>query len=294
MPQMTDTVLLRGGLNLVTPPIATPAGQVTAAINYEPEVAGYRRIAGYERFDGQQAPSTGSTSNEMETLRDAIEKVPGVGPVRGVHVYNGAVYAFRDKVSGGGAMYKSSDDGWVEQTFGYTLDFVSGTAAFSEQDTLTGGTSGATATIERVVLTSGSFSDGDAAGFFVLSNLSGEFQASETITSASGSATNGAASEQAITLPSGGRYKFLNHNFYGAAKSARMYFANGTGTAFEWDGEVLAPIRTGSNAGGSPDAIEYLLETGGDNILTADGDKIIISRGELDTPNYIAEFHNHL
>ena len=55
--QQTSTTLLKGGLNLTTPAIDIPPGMCIAALNYEPEVRGYRRVGGYERFDGQAKPS---------------------------------------------------------------------------------------------------------------------------------------------------------------------------------------------------------------------------------------------
>lgn len=53
-----DTVVLDGGLDLVTPSVAIPSGRVTAAENYERGInGGYRRINGFERFDGRPSPS---------------------------------------------------------------------------------------------------------------------------------------------------------------------------------------------------------------------------------------------
>lgn len=60
MPQQTSTTILRGGLNLVTPAVAIPPGQCIAAKNYEPEVRGYRRWGGCERYDGRPRPSDAS------------------------------------------------------------------------------------------------------------------------------------------------------------------------------------------------------------------------------------------
>lgn len=49
---------LEGGLDLMTPVISVPPGRVSDAQNYEPEISGgYRRIDGYERFDGRLSPS---------------------------------------------------------------------------------------------------------------------------------------------------------------------------------------------------------------------------------------------
>jgi hypothetical protein len=50
---------LAGGLDLMTPPIAVQPGRVSDAQNYEPEISGgYRRIDGYERYDGRPSPTS--------------------------------------------------------------------------------------------------------------------------------------------------------------------------------------------------------------------------------------------
>ncbi|WP_420411605.1 hypothetical protein [Roseibium sp.] len=53
----TSSILLRGGLNLVTPAMAMPPGMVIASEGYEADVSGYTRFAGYERLDGRPKPS---------------------------------------------------------------------------------------------------------------------------------------------------------------------------------------------------------------------------------------------
>jgi hypothetical protein len=54
---------LAGGLDLLTPPISVQPGRASGAQNYEPEISGgYRRIDGYERYDGRTAPSAASYS----------------------------------------------------------------------------------------------------------------------------------------------------------------------------------------------------------------------------------------
>jgi hypothetical protein len=56
---LTDYFPLKGGLNLVTPPLSMPDGACRDALNFEVDIdGGYRRIAGYERYSGQIAPST--------------------------------------------------------------------------------------------------------------------------------------------------------------------------------------------------------------------------------------------
>lgn len=54
----TSSFNLKGGLNLVDSPLSMPPGMCLAAINYELLAReGYRRVDGYERFDGQTSPS---------------------------------------------------------------------------------------------------------------------------------------------------------------------------------------------------------------------------------------------
>jgi hypothetical protein len=170
MTQTASSALLRGGLNLVTPPLAIPAGTAIACINYEPDVGGYTSSPGFERFDGRDRPSDSSDPVEIATRRTNIQPVPGTGPVRGVQVFDGLVYAFRDQDAGTGGMFKSSSGGWVEITPGYVVFFNDGGTAFLEALEVVGGTSGAVGTIDRVVLQDGAW-DGTAQGYLVVSGL---------------------------------------------------------------------------------------------------------------------------
>ena len=57
-PTRQDYYPLGGGLDLVTPAIAVNPGKLIDSQNYEPAIAGgYRRIDGYERYDGQASPT---------------------------------------------------------------------------------------------------------------------------------------------------------------------------------------------------------------------------------------------
>lgn len=50
-----------GGMDIVTPSISVSPGTALDAQNYEPAISGgYRRIDGYERFDGRQSPTSAS------------------------------------------------------------------------------------------------------------------------------------------------------------------------------------------------------------------------------------------
>ena len=199
----------------------------------------------------------------IETTRALIQKVPGTGPVRGVWVYNGAVYAFRDNVAQTkGVMHKASPMGWTEQALGLEIAFTSGgTYEIQAGDVITGATSAAFATVTRVIVSSGDWTTGDAAGYLVLSVQTGTLQAENLDVGANLNVATIAGNSAEIALPIGGQYEFRNHNFYGASDRYRMYGVNGVGNAFEWDGSVFVKIRTGMVA---------------------------------DTPNHIAIFKMHL
>ena len=54
----TEVFALKGGLDLVSSALAIDSGALIDCVNYELDIAGgYRRIGGYERFDGRPAPS---------------------------------------------------------------------------------------------------------------------------------------------------------------------------------------------------------------------------------------------
>lgn len=113
-----DTFPLTGGIDVATPVIGLRPGNLLFATNYElAPIAGYRRINGYERHDGQTSPSDFDYGQDREDQRALIQPVPGSGPVRGVFVYQGAVHAFRDTADGlNKKLYKATPTGWTELT----------------------------------------------------------------------------------------------------------------------------------------------------------------------------------
>lgn len=346
MGQRATIVEMAGGLDLATPAIAKAPGSLIACQNYESDEQGYRRVDGYERFDGQARPSAASTAQlafengdtepsiddliegassgaygwlmeievtsgtwggsdaagtmilrhvsgtfsdgedlevsssafadcsgtqnpawatsdveeaayiatAAEAARDLIDAVPGSGPVRGVWTLNGETFAVRDN---GGAtaavIHKATASGWQAVTLGHIIEFTagdatSGTVGFFSGDTITGGSSGATATVDRVIKTTGAW-DATGEGFLVLSGITGTFSA-ETITGPTGTASAAGAQTQ-ITINPGGKYRTITKNFYGAAETTRIYGVSGVDRAFEFDGTSYVPIRTGL-----PDALD--------------------------------------
>lgn len=181
----------------------------------------------------------------IETRRTAISTVPGSGNILGVWEYSGVVYGFRNNAGGTAAvMYKSSAAGWVACDLGFTLDFDAGTAAFVVDEVLTGA-GGASGTVKKVVIESGSYAGNDAAGYIVLYSETGTFVNDEALT---GNAS-GAATADGIGLTNsfaaGGRFEFRNFNFTGHTADRKMYGVDGVNKAFEWDGSVFTWLPTG-------------------------------------------------
>lgn len=58
-------------------------------------------------------------------------------------------------------------------------------------------------------------------------------------------ATSSGWSQIATTLPAGGKYKIIIHNFFGASALEKVYGINGVGKAFEFDGTTVTFITTG-------------------------------------------------
>jgi hypothetical protein len=302
-----------------------PDGMCKDALNFEADVdGGYRRVAGYERFDGNPAPSDASyriiyatfsdTVNVGETIEGAtslatgvviavtdeyivftkatgnfeslenievasvvkavatgtaieggaptqllnaqyrnlaadeyrsdISAVPGSGGILGVHRYNGKVYAFRNNAGGSEAdMYESSASGWVKVNLGYEIEFTNASVSLADAQVLTQGL--VTATINRVVMETGTLLSGTNTGRLIVTlPAGGNFSAGAATTSGGGSLTLGGA-ETAITMAPGGRYEIINNNFGGLAGAIKMYGTSGVHRAFEFDGSVYVPIRTG-------------------------------------------------
>ncbi len=132
---------LKGGMDLVTPPIEILAGRVIAGLNYEPVAEGYQRLDGFEVRDGRPRPSEASF--------------------------------------------------WV-------LDFDAGVGAITEGQTVTGATSGATGkALINAVVESGTYGGSDAAGYLVLTVVTGTFQNNENlqVAAVTKSVANGVAVE---------------------------------------------------------------------------------------------------
>jgi hypothetical protein len=113
------TMPMQGSLDIVSPVLDRAPGTASVAINFEPDLnGGFRRVDGYERFDGQAAPSA-ATWWAVE-LSDASDREPGetltaTGGASGVIVmiegnivaitaFNGTSFVVGASTNGGGTV----------------------------------------------------------------------------------------------------------------------------------------------------------------------------------------------
>lgn len=177
--------------------------------------------------------------------RALIAKVPGEGAVNGCFVYRGDIYAIRNAIGGAyAAIWKATAIGWAATPQTRILYFTGGLVEIEEGNVITGATTGFTAYVERVVRQSGDWGS-TAAGYLILTAQTGAFVAEGLKVGATAVASAGGNSA-VYNLPAGGRYMFKAHNFYGSKNLFRIYGVNGVGPAFEFDGEVICPIFTGT------------------------------------------------
>lgn len=182
-----------------------------------------------------------------DVYRALIAAVPGSGSVLGVHQYNSNVYAFRNNADATAAvMHKQSTSGWTAVALGREINFTSGgTYEVKVGDEITGETSGAKATITKVILVSGTWAGGDAAGRFFFASQTGTFQAENLKVGTNANVATIAGNSSAITLLPGGRYEFYNWNFGGGIGTKKMYGVDGVNKGFEFDGSTFVQITTG-------------------------------------------------
>jgi len=139
------------------------------------------------------------------------------------------------------------------------LTFDTGTETISEGDTITGATSGKTAVVTSVRISSGAFGDDDATGLISVKDNTGTWTNSEPINingvqhalvdgAAEPVSTKVAVADGALysqTLNPGGTYEFINYNFLSETPNINMYGVNGADQGFGYDGTTFYKNFTG-------------------------------------------------
>lgn len=188
-----------------------------------------------------------------DNYRADIAIVPGSGPVRGTWQRLADIYAIRDNAGvTAGILHRATTAGWVTTgiTMADTLPFSTVVGdSILEGDTITGLTSGETATVHRVILNGGSGAwDASGEGYLVITGATGPFNAAEALQVGAVTLANTTATNTTFAFPVGGAYRFLNHNFFGGAATYRAYGVNGVGPAFEIDeNRIVSPILMPTN-----------------------------------------------
>lgn len=181
-----------------------------------------------------------------DIYRALIAAPAGTGSVRGVFSMNLAgvhtAFQFRDNAGvTASVLYKSTTSGWTIVPYLHEISFTAGgTGVPLDGQTLTQGAN--TATIKRVMLESGSWQAGTAAGrFIVTAPAPGNFTAGAATAGAVAVTLSGA--QTAITMLPGGRFELESYVFPGSA-APRIYGCDKVNRMFEFDGETLAPIKS--------------------------------------------------
>lgn len=181
-----------------------------------------------------------------DKYRADIAKPAGTYAVRGLALLAGVLYAFVDDSTGvTGEIYKATTGGWSKITLLNQISFNLGTAAISEGQTITQLVSGATALVKRVVVESGTWAAGTAAGRLIISTITGTFNATNKLQVSSADKATATSLATAITIIPGGRYEFITYNFTGSTATKRIYGCDGKNYGFEFDGTIYVPIHTG-------------------------------------------------
>lgn len=176
----------------------------------------------------------------------------GSGKVRGVHIYEDVVYAFRDSLTGTKQlMWKESSTGWRKVYLGRQISFTAGAGSIDDGDTLTETTGGETAVIARVVIETGDLDSGTAAGRLILTGAptGSEFEGGASTTTGGGTLTTSGASTAISIANPAGKYECENFDF---GPGWRMYGVDGVNKGFEFDGTTYVPITSGMEAESVP------------------------------------------
>lgn len=189
------------------------------------------------------------TNLAADQYRADIAAPTGSGAILGVAglTISGVDYMYCFRANAGNTavdLWKATTGGWSQITFKNEISFTVGAVATpADGATLTQG--GVTATVRRVMTSSGTYAGGTAAGRFIIDDPAGGNFAAGAATLTGGTTCTLTAVQTAITLSVGGKFEFALGNFSGQLGTLRLYGVDGVNRMFEFDGTTLAPITTG-------------------------------------------------
>lgn len=233
-----QTFAVGDGINLTDPALVLKPGEALTASNFEVVAGqvGYRKVDGYTKYDGHA------------TLGDVVVAA-GSGSIRGVFTsLDGSRYCWRNNAGGTAlVMYKATSSGWTALTADDYITFTTGVSEVVAGDTIkdAAGVGTKTGTVSKVVVYSGDWSTGDAAGRIYLSAVTGVAWANADPIYV-GATLKGActSAKTAQVFSPSGTIEAIEHNFYGATNLRRIYFVDGVNPACESDGSKIWQIKT--------------------------------------------------
>lgn len=239
---------LGGGLNLVTPALAIPPGMCIDAQNFVPEITGgYKRVGGYERFDGQAAPSDATYYVLTISLTGTIavgDTITGgtSGETAVVIAVPSATSIVITKASGTFTVGEDLEVAAVAQgvlNVAMSANNASTPALSAEYSNLAADEYRA-----DIAAVPGS---GDVLGVWLYADVVYAFRnASDGLSAKMYKSTAAGWVEvvTGVTLNPNGRYEFINYNFAGSATGLKMYGADGQNKAFQFDGTTFTQITS--------------------------------------------------
>ena len=163
----------------------------------------------------------------------------GISSAVNYYVVSAAANTFSISATSGGTAITTTGSSTGVITCTLTLTQV------SAGQTVTGGTSGATAIVQHALLRTGTWSTAPI-GSLVFDSVNGAFISGEALIVSGNAQVQTSTADTAITLSPGGRFVFDNFSFNGSIGNFYMYFCDGVNYLQEFDGIRMSPIRTGA------------------------------------------------
>jgi hypothetical protein len=251
-PVQLDSIICGGGLDQVTPTLALKNGIARHAVNFEAAVTGgYTRIAGYERFDGQSAPSAhGPTAQYLTVLSPSRVVAVGTQVIEKPSNYAGMVAAVDS--TGSRIIITTADFSNRQYTAGSELwqsGFLIGTIYSNDGPVDTYEQSTAQAAVADYFRTQIDAVPGVGpilgVAYYDNKVYAWRDNVGNTFKECYVSSGTGWSHVAALDSPLGGIVRTEVANFSGQSATEYLYIVDGVGPAREWTGVAANVITTG-------------------------------------------------